>query len=372
MTVVDLGSTNGVTVSGVRLRVGEPALVPGGSVVTVGAAIITLQSPPRVHAPPQEAPSEGVADLVARVAPNDITVLILGETGVGKSVTARDIHARSGRAGKAFLKLNCAAFPEALLEAELFGYERGAFTGAVRAEPGLFRAADGGTVFLDEIGEMPLTTQAKLLAVLDTREVQRLGSLKPRNIDVRFLAATNRALPEEIAAGRFRKDLYFRIGAVTMSIPPLHARRSEILPLAEELLRQTAMRTGAPVRELTERARRALVDHRWPGNVRELRNAIERACVMAGPGPLDAEDLLLGDERSLNGVADAPRPSAAPSARPDGVLRDELLALERHRIVEALEACHGNQTRAAAMLGISRRTLIHRIEAYGLPRPRKA
>jgi transcriptional regulator with PAS, ATPase and Fis domain len=381
VTVEDLASTNGVSVSGMRLAKGSTVTVPFGATITVGAAIVIVKGP---HVPPRSttAPASAWTDLeeiVRRVAPSDVTVLILGETGAGKGVTAAEVHARSRRADRPLVRLNCAAFPEALLESELFGYERGAFTGAVQSKPGLLEGAHECTVFLDEIGEMSLTTQAKLLTVLDTQDVQRLGSLRPRKINVRFIAATNRDLAVEVKAGRFRRDLYFRLSGVTLTVPPLRDHPERIVPLAELLLDELSTKLHKPRPVLGEDAKRTLTAHAWPGNVRELRNTIERALVMSDPGEPILRDVVLGAFDEADAPASAPvtsepltRSSAAGAAsRSDGRLKEELTALERQRIVEALDATHGNQTRAAERLGISRRTLIHRMEQYGLPRPRK-
>jgi transcriptional regulator with AAA-type ATPase domain len=377
LAVEDLGSMNGVRVGalgGEKIEKGARVAVPAGGQIHLGSAVVMLQSPPLPSgdlraglertSPPVTASAE-LDRLLALVAPSDIAVLVLGETGVGKNVTAARLHAASARSHEPLVRINCAAFPEALLEAELFGYERGAFTGAVQSKPGLFETADGGTAFLDEIGDMPLATQAKLLGVLDSRETQRLGSVKPRRVDVRFVAATNRDLREEARAGTFRRDLYFRLSAVTLTVPALRDRRGDIAALARGLLGELGVSDVSLPPDVEE----LLVRYDWPGNVRELRNALERACVLAGGAPLAREhfDLRAEVERAPR-VEHGEAPSAGPSS---GNLRDEIASLERQRIVRALADCQGNQTRAAEILGISRRTLIHRMEEFGLPRPRK-
>jgi DNA-binding NtrC family response regulator len=317
-------------------------------------------------------------------------VLIRGETGVGKELCAETIHRLSSRARRPFVRINCAALNEQLLESELFGHERGSFTGAVAAKPGLIETADGGTLFLDEIGDLPRSLQAKLLRVLEDRVVQRVGSVEGKTVDVRFVSATNRSLESDMAAGRFRRDLYFRLGGVSIEIPPLRDRADEIDGLVEAFVTRAAATTmrGAP--EVSEAARAALRNHGWPGNVRELRNTIERAVLLCGKGPLDVDHLALS---SLDGVttgrvddlagpeADTVQTSDAhsrasratgPMSTPgEDTLRGEVARVESRRIADALQICGGNQTRAARMLGISRNTLQARMDAFGIPRPRK-
>jgi DNA-binding NtrC family response regulator len=322
-----------------------------------------------------------ISPMVHRVAAGEINVLVLGETGVGKEVLARALHVRSSRASKPLVSINCAALSESLLESELFGHERGAFTGAVQAKPGLLESADGGVVFLDEIGEMPLTLQAKLLRVIEQREVLRVGSLRPRPIDVRFFAATNRDLQTEASAGRFRQDLYFRLNGISIEIPPLRERKDEIAPLArafvvracERARRPRVLRIAAPVIEVLER-------YHWPGNIRELRNVMERAVLLTSGDEISLEsfpaNMLTGPLRAFGPPVDASGPSRntlppteSREPKPPAIVLPE--GDERARIIAALAACDGNQTHAAKLLGISRRTLVTRIEEYDLPRPRK-
>jgi DNA-binding NtrC family response regulator len=318
--------------------------------------------------------------LLELVAKSDLSVLLLGETGVGKTVAAQRIHDGSARRSGPFVKINCAALPEALLESELFGYERGAFSGAAQAKLGLLESASGGTLLLDEIGEMPLATQAKLLSAIENREITPLGSIKPRRIDVRFVAATNRDLPRLVANGGFRQDLYFRLEGMSVSLPPLRARRAEIPEIAQQLLERACAESQRPVPSIAASALKELCDRGWPGNLRELKNAIERALVLSEGGPLLPSHFPSSATAPAVGPAEdaseAPPPSRRPRAqrevgRVEGGLHDEMLALERQRVIDALEKCGGNQTHAAKMLGISRRALIHRIEAHDLPRPRK-
>jgi len=361
-------------------------------------------------------PTAGAIDalrpLLERVAPTQINVLILGETGVGKEVLARLIHELSPRGSRPMSCLNCAAFSENLLESELFGHERGAFTGAVQAKPGLLEAAQGGTVLLDEIGELPLALQAKLLRVVEHRQVTRLGGLAPRSIDVRFLAATNRDLEAEVARGAFRSDLYFRLNGVALVLPPLRERAGEIVQLALAFVEQFARQSNRPrVPRISQAALGVLERYTWPGNVRELRNVIERALMLCPSDVIDLEHLPLEKLGRTLPLARAleppplvvhpahritptmpslpsapPRPSSLPSpgayslssldgphavqsSSPRALTPEELV--ERDRIARVLEACVGNQTHAAQELGLTRRALITRIERYCLPRPRK-
>jgi DNA-binding NtrC family response regulator len=308
-----------------------------------------------------------VRALVAQVATADMSVLITGETGVGKELCAEMIHRLSARAHRPFVKLNCSVFVESLIESELFGHERGAFTGAVAARAGLLETGDGGTVFLDEIGELPLPVQAKLLRVLEERVVRRVGSTTGKTLDVRFICATNRSLVDEVELGRFRRDLYYRINGVSIGIPPLRERTSEIAPLA----RAFAAKARSVPLVLGPDAIRALESHSWPGNIRELRNTLERAVMMASGGAVRASHLLL--ERPSQRQMHVTLPGISLNEIDGGAsLAATVAEVEKKRILDTLEQCGGNQTRAARMLGISRNTLLSRLDAYGLPRPRKS
>jgi two-component system response regulator AtoC len=301
-----------------------------------------------------------VYTLVQRIADTSMTVLILGETGVGKELVCEAIHLQSSRRERPLIKLNCAALPETLLESELFGYERGAFTGADKRKVGFFEAADGGTLFLDEIGDMPLALQAKLLRVLERKVITRVGGTTEVATDARLIAATHRNLDLDVRAGRFRQDLLFRIGGFTIAVPPLRDRPAEILPLAEHFARTAAAEQARVPPTLSDDAREALAGYAWPGNVRELRNALERALVLA-TDTITAADL---PER-VHDAAHRVRPAAPTGAD----VRGQLAEVERAAIVAALEADSGNQTRAARRLGLSRRALIYKMEKYGLKPP---
>ena len=295
-------------------------------------------------------------DLAARVAHGGISVLLLGETGTGKEVLAEYIHQRSPRAAGPLVRLNCAALTDSLIDSELFGHERGAFTGAMRERRGLLESAHGGTALLDEIGELPPPAQAKLLRVLEAGQVLRVGASIPQPLDVRFVAATNRDLDADVVAGRFRRDLYFRLAGAILAIPPLRERRGEIEALARRFAADAAARLGRPAPRIAGAALAALRARAWEGNVRELRNVIERAVLLADGGEIDLHHLPSG--------------AAAPALRADR-LADQLAAIERDRILAAIQACGGNQTRAAEALGMPRRTLIKRLDHYGVERPRK-
>jgi transcriptional regulator with PAS, ATPase and Fis domain len=323
---------------------------------------------------------EKVYAQAGRAAASNISVLILGETGAGKEVLARQIHNLSPRAKKAFLAINCACLPEHLIESELFGYEKGAFTGAGATKPGLLESANEGTVFLDEIGELSMAVQARLLRVLETKEVMRVGSVKTRAIDVRFLAATNRNLELESQSGRFRQDLFFRLNGISLTLPPLRERQDEIQPLAMLFLDQFSRELKRSSPGLSPQTLEILRSYAWPGNVRELRNMMERALILCDGDELLPRHLPL-DRMRPQPVAPVtfvslpvPPALAVPPVPvvPDAVKTPtERLASEKARVVEALARCAGNQSRAARFLGISRRTLITRLDNYGIPRPQK-
>jgi DNA-binding NtrC family response regulator len=306
--------------------------------------------------------------LVERLARVDLPVLINGETGTGKELAATMLHERSPRRERPLVALNCAAIQESLVESELFGYERGAFTGAAGAKPGLLESATGGTVFLDEIGELPLAIQAKLLRVLETKRVTRLGDLREREINIRLVAATNRHLPDEIAAGRFREDLFFRLSGATLTIPPLRDRHRELPLLAELFLSEASRATSRHAITLTPAALARLEAHRWPGNVRELKNVMEYLAATLQGNQLDAAHLdeRLGPAAPPTAPASSPGATAAPTTFLP--IADELRALEMQRMLQALEAAGGNQTRAAELISMPVRTFFTKVRQYGLKR----
>jgi two-component system response regulator FlrC len=309
--------------------------------------------------------------IAQRVAVSDVTVMICGESGTGKEVLARLIHSRSTRAAGPFVAINCAAIPENMLEAVLFGYERGAYTGAYQSRPGKFEQAQGGTLLLDEISEMDLGLQAKLLRVLQEREVERLGSHEIIPLDVRVVATTNRNLREQVNRARFREDLYYRLNVFPLLLPPLRARTADILPLAKELILRHSH--GANLPELSPAAENRLRSYQWPGNVRELENVIQRALILNDGDQIEVSQICLEAEDSLLPVADR-TPQEVPVSAGAGVPLDtDLRMRERELIIQALEAERGSRKEAAARLGISPRTLRYkmaRLREAGIDIPR--
>ena len=385
ITLEDLGSRNGTVARGRVLAANEVTALGIGDAFEIGSVPVRLVPvmsrraavPPgydrrgvatgraALDAPegwyaPTSAAMQAVLASLEQVAASDMSVLLVGETGVGKEVCAELLHRRSPRATRTLLRLNCSALPETLIESELFGHEKGAFTGAGASKPGLIESADGGTVFLDEIAELPPPAQVKLLRVLDRREVMPVGGRSERIVDVRFVAATHKNLEAEIAAGRFRHDLYYRLAGMTIRIPPLRDRQDEIEPLARRFLDAAARRQGRPPAALSPEALATLQRHPWPGNIRELRNAIERALVVCGAGPIEVQHLPLErDPTGDSGRHTGPIPKI-------GTLGDELEEIERQRIEAVLVATGGNQSEAARRLGMSRGALLARLRAWGL------
>jgi len=293
---------------------------------------------------------------VDRVAPTNSTVLLGGESGVGKDLIARAVHEKSRRASGPFIKINSSAIPENLLESELFGYEKGAFTGAGTSKPGKFELADKGTLFLDEIGDVPLAIQVKLLRVLQEREFERLGGTRTVKVDVRLIAATNRDLREALEQGTFREDLYYRLNVVPMDIAPLRQRKEDIPELVNLFISRFAGDSGKPVEGITPEAMQILVNYHWPGNVRELQNIIERACALAKGTVLEVEDIHLDlrPARALNG---------AGNFLPEGMTLEQW---EDEMIRESLRRANGNKSQAARLLGLSRNALRYRLSKIGI------
>jgi len=304
--------------------------------------------------------------MIRRLAPHVRTALVTGETGTGKELVARALHRLGPRRDKRFVTVNCSAVVETLFESELFGHVRGAFTGATENKPGLFELADNGTLFLDEIGELPLSVQAKLLRVLELGEVHRVGSLEPRRVNVHVIAATNRDLRTETAAGRFRSDLFYRLNIVEVKLPPLRDRREDIPYLTAAFVRETAERLQKPLAGLTPGAERMLGSAAWDGNVRELRNVIERACILADGDFITEKELAISmPPTAFTGVrvlapSETGRPVEAAASE------DLLVNVEREHIQRALLRAHGNKKAAARMLGLSRRALYRRLERLDL------
>jgi len=300
-------------------------------------------------------------DTIRRLAPHLRTALVTGETGTGKELVARALHKMGARRDRRLVVSNCSAIVESLFESELFGHTRGAFTGAAEAKAGLFENADGGTLFLDEIAELPLVMQAKLLRVVEYGEVQRVGSSEAKRVDVRVIAATNRDLVEEVAAGRFRKDLYYRLNGVEISLPPLRERREDIPYLSAAFVKEFSTRFRKNLNGISAGAERVLQNVQWPGNVRELRNTLERACMLA-------EGRLLNEREVLDALGGVVRPtvSAPESATAPAVNPDPEPLLDRVRVEQVLQKFGGNKSAAARELGVSRRAFYRRLESLGL------
>lgn len=307
----------------------------------------------------EDASSRHILELARKVAPTDSTILISGESGTGKEVLARYIHAHSKRAGEAFVAINCAAIPENMLEATLFGHEKGAFTGAIQSMPGKFEQANGGTILLDEISEMDLGLQAKLLRVLQEREVERIGGRKTIQLDVRVLATTNRDLRQAVAQGDFREDLFYRLSVFPIAWRPLRERPADIIPMAERLIRLHAEKMQKAVVALDDSARQAMLAHPWPGNIREMDNAVQRALILQSGAVITEFDLGLAGEHLID--RDTRAPVQAVQVESSNILNAGVKQHEYQLIIDALRAAGGRKKQAAENLGISPRTLRYKM-----------
>lgn len=316
---------------------------------------------------------QAVVEMAEKIAPSDATVLITGESGTGKEVMARFIHSKSRRANNQMISVNCAAIPENLLESELFGHEKGAFTGAIARRVGKFEEADGGTLFLDEISEMDIRLQAKLLRAIQEQTIDRVGGTKPVKVNIRIVATSNRELQKEVAAGKFREDLYFRLNVINVALPPLRERVEEIQPLAEMFVQKYSKANGLPPRPLSEASIAKMKAYHWQGNVRELENICHRAVLMASGNRIEAEAVML----PVTVVANSPTLStpmasavvSTPAATPNGNGEKSMVgrtveSVERDLIIDTLSHCLGNRTHAANILGISIRTLRNKLKQY--------
>jgi DNA-binding NtrC family response regulator len=311
---------------------------------------------------------ESVIKLADQIAPSDASILITGESGVGKEVMARYVHTKSKRASKPFISVNCAAIPENLLESELFGHEKGAFTGAVARRVGKFEEADGGTLLLDEISEMDGRLQAKLLRAIQEREIDRVGGSKPVKVNIRILATSNRDLAAAVKDGSFREDLLYRLNVVNLRLPPLRERPGDIAALCDHFLKKYAKANGMPERPLSAEARKRLVAHRWPGNVRELENAMHRAVLLSTGAEIEEFAIRLPDGQPLAPAPDtavARTASMAAEAITRTLVGQTVAEVEQQLILDTLTHCSGNRTHAATILGISIRTLRNKLKEYG-------
>jgi transcriptional regulator with PAS, ATPase and Fis domain len=357
----DLNSTNGTFLNGVRVR--EAYLTPG-SVIRLGQTEISF-SPLEEHIEilksaadrfgelvGSSSPMQEVYGILERIAPTDVTVLLEGETGTGKELAARAIHNYSRRAGGPFVVFDCGAVATNLIESELFGHEKGAFTDAVKSRQGAFELADGGTIFLDEIGELSLDLQPKLLRALDQRETKRVGAEKPIPVNVRIISATNKDLEKEVKDGKFREDLFYRLSVVRVYMPPLRKRKEDIETITEYLLAGISFEIGKKVNGLSPEAAAALMSYSWPGNVRELKNVLGRAAAMSDGGKIEAKDLFLSQGKK--------------TAALEGLSGKTLEDIEKAAIHATLKSVSGNKTEAAKMLGIAYSTLYEKMRKYGM------
>ena len=339
-------------------------LPPEADLIAAVLAAVSDDERPLITSDPS---MKAVLALADQVSGSDASILITGESGVGKEVMARYVHKRSRRAEKPFISVNCAAIPENLLESELFGHEKGAFTGAVGRRIGKFEEADGGTLLLDEISEMDARLQAKLLRAIQEREIDRVGGQRPVRVNIRILATSNRDLAQAVREGKFREDLLYRLNVVNLRLPPLRERPADVVALAEHFARKYAKANGVPERPLSAEARRRLGQHRWPGNVRELENAIHRAVLLSVGPEIDEAAIRLPDGKPLQQDALAQTASRAAEAA-DAISRSfvgqTVAAVEQQLILDTLVHCLGNRTHAANILGISIRTLRNKLKEY--------
>jgi DNA-binding NtrC family response regulator len=387
----DLGSKNGTLVNGERV---EKARLREGDVLKVGEAELRVErlaatedeaaeaSTRALKADAEVSPSSNAAvaylaesaamkkvtKLVEKAAPTDSTVLITGESGTGKEVVARLIHQRSGRRSGPFIGVNCGALAPTLIDAELFGHEKGAFTGADRRREGKLEAAGGGTLFLDEVGELSLEAQVKLLRALEERKLVRVGGRDDVRFDARVIAATHRDLEELVRVGKFREDLFYRLEVIRIHVPPLRERPEDVLPLARLFLGRVRQRTGRTVQGFTKEAEKRLVDHRWPGNARELRNVVERAVVLGEGATVGEDDLYIPAARDAVDAADSAETTPSDEKGPPPSLQE----VERRAVERALKYASWNKTKAAEILGIRRPTIYEKIKLYGLKPPDEA
>jgi two-component system, response regulator FlrC len=372
--IVACGTSNDARAAVAAIHAGAKEYIPLPPDPELIAAVLAAVTDDRCELVYRDESMAHVVKLAQQVAPSDASVLITGESGTGKEVVARYVHGRSNRARAPFVSVNCAAIPESLLESELFGHEKGAFTGALARRIGKFEEATGGTLLLDEISEMDTRLQAKLLRAIQERVIDRVGGTRPVPVDIRIIATSNRNLVEAVRDGSFREDLLFRLNVVNLKIPPLRERPADVIELAQHFIRKYSTANGVPARPLSAEARRTLVLNRWPGNVRELENTIHRAVLLATGHEIGAEGILTPDGTRLD---QAKNPSVmhatmAAEAVTRALVGRTVADVERDLILETLKHCLGNRTHAANILGISIRTLRNKLNEYaddGVPIP---
>ena len=350
------------------IRAGAKEFIPLPPEAELIAAVLSAVSDDNRPMVVRDPSMQAVISLADQVAPSDASILITGESGVGKEVIARYVHQKSRRANRTFISVNCAAIPENLLESELFGHEKGAFTGALARRIGKFEEANGGTLLLDEISEMDTRLQAKLLRAIQEREIDRVGGSKPVKVDIRILATSNRDLTQAVKDGTFREDLLYRLNVVNLRLPPLRERPGDVLAMAEFFVKKYAAANGVAEKPLGQEARRRLAGHRWPGNVRELENAIHRAVLLSVGPEIDEHAIRLPDGQPLASVDAHARTAQSAASAAEVATRSfvgqTVSEVEQTLIIETLEHCFGNRTHAANILGISIRTLRNKLKEY--------
>ena len=362
--------------AGDAIRAGAKEFIPLPPDAEMIAAVLAAVSDDEKPMVVRDPGMQSVISLADQVAPSEASILITGESGSGKEVIARYVHQKSRRASRPFISVNCAAIPENLLESELFGHEKGAFTGAVARRIGKFEEANGGTLLLDEISEMDARLQAKLLRAIQEREIDRVGGAKPVKVDIRILATSNRDLAQAVKDGTFREDLLYRLNVVNLRLPPLRERPGDVVALAEFFIRKYAKANGMPERPLSAEAKRRLAAHRWPGNVRELENAMHRAVLLATGAEIEEGAIRLPDGQPLAAPDPAARAAQTAADAAEAVTRtfvgQTVADMEQRLIIDTLSHCLGNRTHAANILGISIRTLRNKLKEYteaGVPVP---